>query len=207
MTSEIAVHVLHVRRWTRSGPWWNRNREEIRSVPGDYLPFWNAYLSAHYATDALNNSPRLTAMLHLPIAEATEMINAATWEAAGSVLKYLEVRREAWGISVSASGLAEDDPLRRSAEAAHAALDAHAAELDRLITVACGKIAETCGLIVRTRDEMNAAEQVRIALRKADRRGAYSSAPELIATRTQDLADRVAGLRAGLREIATLRAA
>lgn len=194
--------MVHVHRWTRSGRWWSRRREEIRSVPGDYLPFANAFLSAHYAKDALNTTPRLAALLHIPVIEAAEMIDAAIWDAAGAALQYLEIRREAWGISLSAAGLAEDDPLRCSAEAACAALGTHAAELDRLTTDACARIRDTCAQITRVRDEMGAASRIRIALRQADRHGAYSTAPELIPLRTQELSDRVAGLVAGLREMA-----
>lgn len=181
--------------------WWQRwfgPDEEIRRIPGDYLPFAEAYLAAFYAKEALRD---VADLLHIPAQAAADLIDAAVWDAAGDVLAYFDIRRTAWEIDTDSHGLPADHPLLHTAHATRQALRAHAQVMDAECTSACKKIEQVCRGIVGLRETIQAEDRVRAALRRAGQRGAYSGSTYQPG-RTVDLSDRVAGLASGLREMA-----
>lgn len=188
----IDVYRIRVRRHR-----WQRARVDIRHVPADYLPFQAAYLASLPARDAL----RVVApLLHVPIQEATDTINAALWDTGGEVLRYFVLYRQAREFLLASEPLEPGHPARVAALETVSGINRMAGELDKQITTTCREILRVCESLVIIRDTIAAEDQTRAAFRRADRMGAYSGPPGRDVV-SQDLSDRIAGLRQGLRQM------
>lgn len=181
------------RRWSRL--WRRGRRDEVRSVPTDYQPFARAYRLSVKATSA---AQMVAPLVHLPTERLQERIEAAVWDAAGSVENYLAARHDSWETYRTAEALEEGSRVWGTTLDTARALTEHADALDEECTETCDRIRCICRDIVQVRDTIWAEDSVRAALRKGDRRGAYSA---LQPEGTLDLTDRITGLEDGLRRL------